>query len=143
MTRCPFALTTTCLLAGLTVALVSAGQDADVNKQVYRFLHHHVKSPRLKAIIEFAVVRGGAYYGTIVFLAHVVGYLVAVNLFDVSHAVAGKTLTLILVLMAVVGIVLGALWLARREPTAATNTHKRPISTTDTPPVATATTAAQ
>ena len=107
MTRCPFALTTTCLLAGITLALMSAGQDADINKQVYRFLHHHVKNKHVRAAIEFATIRGGAYYGTIVLLAHVAGYMVAVNVFDISHAVAGKSLTLILMGLALVAAVVG------------------------------------
>ena len=101
MTRCPFALTTTCLLAAITVVLMSAGQNEDINSKVHWFLNHHVKNKHVRAVIEFATVQGGVYYGTIVLLAHVIGYLVAVNLFDISHAVAGKSLGIV---MGVVGV---------------------------------------
>ena len=125
MTRCPFALTTTCLLAGITLALMSAGQDADINKQVYRFLHHHVKNKHVRAAIEFATIRGGAYYGTMVLLAHVVGYLLAVNVFDISHAVAGKSLTVVLMGVVIIAAVVGGAMLA-------TSTKKRPTTSETT-----------
>ena len=125
MTRCPFALTTTCLLAGITLALMSAGQDADINKQVYRFLHHHVKNKHVRAAIEFATIRGGAYYGTMVLLAHVVGYLLAVNVFDISHAVAGKSLTVVLMGVVIIAAGVGGAMLA-------TSTKKSPTTSETT-----------
>ena len=98
MTRCPFALTTTCLLGAIAVVLYSAGQDESINAKVHWFLNHHVKNKHVRSVIEFAIVQGGVYYSMLVGLAHVIGYLVAVNLFRVSHAVAGKSL------LAIVGV---------------------------------------
>lgn len=104
MTRCPFALTTTCLLAAISVVIMSAGKNEDVNSKVHWFLNHHVKNKHVRAVIEFATVQGGVYYGTIVMLAHVIGYLVAVNFFDISHAVAGKSLGIVMGVVGVVGL---------------------------------------
>lgn len=92
MTRCPFALTTTCLLGAIAVVLYSAGQDESINAKVHWFLNHHVDNKHVRSVIEFAIVQGGVYYSMLVGLAHVIGYLVAVYLFRVSHAVAGKSL---------------------------------------------------
>lgn len=85
------------VLAALAMVVYSAGQDINVNKQVRWFLDHHVKNPHVRKLIEWATIHGGAYYSVVVAAAHIVGYLIAVNWFQVSHALAGQTLVMIAV----------------------------------------------
>ena len=126
MTRCPFALTTTALLAAVTVVLYSAGQSDEINAKVHWFLNHHVKNTHLRRVIEFATVQGGAYYTTLVFLAHVLGYLVAVNGFHVSHATAGQTVGMAMAVVGGMGCVVGAVMML----TTTTTTSSRSSSST-------------